>query len=116
MESRSNSSLARPRFGELNDRRLAVGLVGRCGPGGHRGLELLGQGDLDLPRHTDPDDALVLRSTMVSTSPGPTRESTLPASAVSTVQANVSLAGCCGVRHGTDTAMVIKSRPSVNAH
>src|SRR5580693_5115049 len=107
-----------PRFGEIVDRRLAVGVARRntLGLGGHRGLVLLGQRDLDLPRHTDPDDSLVFRSTIVSRSPGPTYASTLPARAVSTVHANVSLAGCCGERQGTDTAIAMLSWPRVKPH
>jgi hypothetical protein len=42
--------------------------------------------------------------------------STLPARAVSTVHAKVSLAGGCGARLGTETEMVISSRPSAKLH
>src|SRR5262249_35777253 len=103
---------------EFHDRRLAVGVADLqvLGLVGRRGIEILGQGDLDLPGHTDPDDSLVLRSTIVSRSPGPTCASTLPASAVSTVHAKVSVAGCCGARQAAVTAMVMTSWPSVNAH
>src|SRR6185437_10282250 len=86
------------------------------GRGGRHSVELLGQGDLCLPRHTDPDTRRLLRMTIVSWSPGPVNASTLPASAVSTVQAKVSLAGGCGVRLGTDTEIVISSRPSAKLH
>src|SRR5260370_27418784 len=111
-------SLHVPRLGELNDRRLTAGVTDRHAPrvGSRRRVELLGQRDLDLPRHTDPGDSLVFRSTIVSRSPGPTRESTLPASAVITVHPKVSLAGCRLARPAAVTAMVITPRPSVKAH
>src|SRR5215472_9833828 len=84
----------------------------------HR-LELLGQSDLNFPRprcHADLDESRLFRSTIVSTSPGPTWASTLPASAVSTVQANVSPAGTRGARQRTDTDTVISSWPSEKTH
>src|SRR6202042_1984133 len=82
---------------------------------GWHGVELLRQGDLCLPRHADPDSRL-LRMTIVSWSPGPVKASTLPASADSTIQAKVSLAGGVGARLRTDTDMVITSRPSAKLH
>ena len=58
----------------------------------------------------------LLRRRSSSRSPGPAWASTLPASAESTVHANVSPAGARGARQGTDTEMVISSRPSAKLH
>src|SRR5262249_32316289 len=76
--------------------------------GGNR-LELVGQSDLTFPRHTDLDESRHFRSTIVSTSPGPTWASTLPARAESTVHAKVSPAGTRGARQRTETETVISS-------
>src|SRR5207245_5510912 len=84
----------------------------------HR-LELLGQCDLNFPRfrcHTDLDESRLFRSVIVSTSPGPTCASTVPASAVSTVQAKVSPEGTRGARQLTDTRTVMESCPSAKSH
>src|SRR6266568_2860883 len=80
---------------------------------GYREIELLGQPHLDFSRHTDPDGSRLFCSTMVSRLPGPTSASTLPASAQSTVQAKVSLAGGRPAWLSTETELVIRSRPRV---
>ena len=53
---------------------------------------------------------------METWSSGPSRESTVPARADSTVQAKVSLAGICGSAAVTDTVIVISSAPRSKAH
>src|SRR5712692_4757341 len=95
---------------------IAFGHVLPPGRIGCHGLELFGQGDLCFPRHADPDDPRVLRSTMVSRSPGPTCASTLPASAESTIHANPSPSGTRGARQRTDTETVIASLLSRKRH
>ena len=53
---------------------------------------------------------------METWSSAPSRESTVPARAESTVQAKVSLAGICGSAAVTDTVIVISSAPRSKAH
>src|SRR5215472_19388812 len=103
------------------DREHLLGLGQPLPPGRHsgHGLELFGQCDLNFPRfrcHADLDESRPFRSTMLSTSPGPTCASTLPASAVSTVHTNVSPVGARGARQRTETRTVIASWPSVKPH
>ena len=57
-----------------------------------------------------------LRSTIDTWSSVPSRESTVPASADSTVQAKVSLAGVRGSAAVTETVIVISSAPRSKAH
>src|SRR4029077_16754373 len=82
-------------------------------------LELLGHLDLEFAAHADLDPERVsrrLRSTMATWSSGPSRESTAPARADSTVQAKVSLAGMLGSAATTETVIVISSVPRSKAH
>src|SRR5260370_40835446 len=83
---------------------LSLGRLGR------NRLELLGRLDREFAAHADRDPERVsrrLRSTMATWSSGPSRESTAPASADSTVQAKVSLAGM----HGSAGATAPGDRP-----
>src|SRR5262249_46020671 len=75
-----------------------------------------GQPDLGLASHPAPADSRTFRSRTVTLSPGPTHASALPASADSTVQANVSRDGGRGGWHLADTAMLMRSGPSVKSH
>src|SRR5271170_3885444 len=96
--------------GRLGSRRLGLN---------HLGLdhvELLGHLDLEFAAHPDLWVSRLLRSTIATISPGPSRESTVPARADSTVQEKVSLAGMRGSAAVTDTVMVISSAPRSKAH
>src|SRR5260370_27680315 len=100
-------------MGALDRGSLALGRLGR------NHLELLGHLDLEFAAHADLDPERVsrrLRSTMATWSSGPSRESTAPASADSTVQAKVSLAGMHGSAAATETVIVISSVPRSKAH
>src|SRR5260370_2947247 len=100
-------------MGRLALGRLSLGRLGRS----HR--ELLGHLDLEFAAHADLDPERVsrrLRSTMATWSSGPSRESTAPASADSTVQAKVSLPGMHGSAAATETVIVISSVPRSNTH
>ena len=57
-----------------------------------------------------------LHSTMDTWSSSPSRESTVPARAESTVQAKVSRAGTCGSAAVTETVIVMSSAPRSKAH
>src|SRR5262249_57373646 len=82
----------------------------------HLRADLSGQPGLGLASHPAPADSRTFRSKTVTLSSGPTHASALPASADSTVQANVSRDGGRGGLHAADTAMLMRSGPSVKSH
>src|SRR5437762_23249 len=83
----------------------------------HRHLELfLGHLNLEIATHPAPDTPRRLASTIATRSSGPSRESTVPASADSTVQPHVPLSGIRGCAAVTETVIVTRSVPSSNTH
>src|SRR5262249_9691689 len=82
----------------------------------HLRADLSGHPGLGLASHPAPADSRTFRSRTVTLSPGPAHASALPASADSTVQANVSRDGGRGGWHRAETAMLMRSGPRVKSH